>query len=502
MLQSVQYRSPAFFFFGPKEAFQVMFRLPFFLFVLVTCTSFASRAAASPVMIASDLQLFIDTRLISRMLGDIRLKMHPPIPKEIALILDAPWEGGMSGYVTVMDTGSGYRMYYRGGGETTEEVTALAESKDGIHWKRPVLGIHEFQGSRANNIVYKGRNKSYWESHNFTPFLDTNPNAPDTEKYKAIGLGRWIRPDGEDVKALVALSSPDGIHWKPMRDESIINDGSFDSQNVAFWDFRLNQYVCYFRDGRQGKRAVKRAVSPDFLNWSAGEWLEYPGRPLEQFYTNAILPYPRNANIYIGFPMRFVPERKAVGEDARPVDALSDAVFISSHDGITFDRTFMEAWLRPGLDPANWGEGHGNNTPAWGLLQTSQKEYSVYWCENYGQIPHIRRGTIRIDGFASINAGYQGGEVQTVPIVFEGRRLVINYSTSAVGSIQVEIRRPDGRAVPGFGFEECQDIYGDEINRTVIWGGSKTKPAALAGQPVQLVFRLKDADLYSFRFGP
>lgn len=484
------------------EMYLVLYRLIMGLVMVALSSITAIRASVNPIPLASDLQLFLDTRLVSRMEGDIRLKMHPPVPGEIVFILDAPWEGGMSGYVTVMDTGQGYRMYYRGGGETTEEVTALAESTDGIHWKRPVIGIHEFQGSKENNIIYKGRAKAYWESHNFTPFLDTNPNAPASEKYKAVGLGRWVRPDGEDVKALVALVSPDGINWELLKEESIIHDGSFDSQNIAFWDCWLGKYVCYYRHARDGKRAVKRAVSSDFLNWSPGEWVDYPGKPLEQFYTNAILPYPRNNSFYLGFPMRFVPERKDIGEDKRPVDALSDAVLISSHDGLTFDRTFMEAWLRPGLDPANWGEGHGNNTPAWGLLQTSAHEYSVYWTENYGTVPHIRRGTVRVDGFSSLNAGYQGGELVTVPITFTGRRLILNYSTSAVGSIRVEIRRPDGRPVPGFTFQDCQEIYGDEIQRTVIWGGSKTKPAALAGQPVQLVFRLKDADLYSFRFMP
>ena len=480
----------------------MMIRLMLCLVLVAVCACTAGLASTMPIPLASELQLFMDARLVSQMQGDIRLKMQPPVPKEIVLKFDAPWEGGMSAYVTVLDTGSGYRMYYRGGGETTEEVTALAESADGIHWKRPDIGVYEFQGSKANNIVYKGRGKAYWESHNFTPFLDTNPKAPASQRYKALALGRWVRPDGEDVKALVALFSPDGVHWELFQDESIIHEGSFDSQNVAFWDSRLEKYVCYYRDGRDGKRAVKRTVSSDFLNWTSGEWVEYPGKPLEQFYTNAILPYPRSENLYIGFPMRFVPERKEVGEDAKQVDALSDAVVMSSHDGINFDRTFMEAWLRPGLDPANWGEGHGNNTPAWGMLQTSAEEYSVYWTENYGRMPQIRRGTVRLDGFASLNAGYSGGELVTVPVTFTGRRLILNYSTSAVGSIRVEIRRPDGRPVPGLTFQDCQDIYGDEIRRTVIWGGSKSKPAALAGQPVQLVFRLKDADLYSFRFVP
>ena len=42
----------------------------------------------------------------------------------------------------------------------------------------------------------------------------------------------------------------------------------------------------------------------------------------------------------------------------------------------------------------------------------------------------------RPNGTGSVNAGYTGGEMITKPITFTGRRLVLNYATSAAGSIQ------------------------------------------------------------------
>src|SRR5262249_39410864 len=159
-------------------------------------------------------------------------------------------EGPMSAYVTVMADDDGHRMYYRAGGETTQEFTALALSKDGVHWTRPHLGLYEFQGNKDNNLIFHGRRRAYWESHNLTPFKDLNPATPPSERYKALGLGRAVSADGKNAKALVALVSPDGIHWRRLREEAILTDGSFDSQNVAFWDRLRGEYVCYLRDGR------------------------------------------------------------------------------------------------------------------------------------------------------------------------------------------------------------------------------------------------------------
>ena len=46
-------------------------------------------------------------------------------------------------------------------------MTCYAESKDGIHWTKPDLGLFEFDGSKKNNIVWDGPG-----AHNFTPFKD------------------------------------------------------------------------------------------------------------------------------------------------------------------------------------------------------------------------------------------------------------------------------------------------------------------------------------------
>lgn len=119
---------------------------------------------AEPIDVGSRLELFVDDFLIDSMDKDIRLELHHPIRREIVFKTDAPWEGNASAYQSVFKDGDLYRMYYHGvhyrnGGPPTQAledhpwVFCYAESDDGVHWRRPELGIFEFAGSKANNII-------------------------------------------------------------------------------------------------------------------------------------------------------------------------------------------------------------------------------------------------------------------------------------------------------------------------------------------------------------
>lgn len=111
----------------------------------------------------------------------------------------------------------------------------------------------------------------------------------------------------------------------------------------------------------------------------------------------------------------------------------------------------------------------------------------------------VDRFLLRTDGFASVSAPWSGGEMFTKLLTFSGNTLSLNYSTSAAGSIRVEIQDPAGRPLPGFSVDDCPEIIGDEIDRTVRWKrGSDV--GELAGTPVRLRFVLRDADLFSLKF--
>ena len=94
-----------------------------------------------------------------------------------------------------------------------------------------------------------------------------------------------------------------------------------------------------------------------------------------------------------------------------------------------------------------------------------------------------------------------GGEFVTRPLRFDGDALLLNLSTSAAGSIRVEIQDAAGTPVPGFGLNESVDAIGDAIEFPVRWK-SGTDVGSLKGRPVRLRFVMKDADLYALRFAP
>ncbi|HRN57958.1 MAG TPA: hypothetical protein PLL71_15975, partial [Agriterribacter sp.] len=93
----------------------------------------------------------------------------------------------------------------------------------------------------------------------------------------------------------------------------------------------------------------------------------------------------------------------------------------------------------------------------------------------------------------------KGGDIITKPFVFKGKELEINYATSAAGFVKVEMLDAKGKPVPGYTFNDCGEIIGNEIKRIVSWNG-KEDVSALEGQPVKLRIYMKDADLYALKF--
>jgi hypothetical protein len=481
------------------------------LLIVLAMTSLTAQAAEPAVLdIGNRLEPFVDGYLIESA-SNVTHQLHHPVPREIAITFDQPWEGRYCGYVTVIKDGDDYRIYYRGipeaghdGNDT--EVTCVAESKDGITFTRPILGLYEAKGGKDNNIVLADTAPF---SHNFAPFLDTRPGCAPEERYKAIA--------GTSKGGLYGFISSDGFRWNRLEGPLIEHEGpafSFDSQNNAFWSELEQCYVCYFRtwrkkpenDSGNGYRWISRRTSPDFRQWGPMEDMSFGDTQPEHLYTNQTVSYARAPHIYIAFAARFMPNRRVVtAAQAKEISSegkysgdCSETVFMSSRGGSVYDRTFMEGFIRPGIGPSNWTSRTNYTTR--GLVQTTDDVMSMYIQRSYGQPTHrLQRLTLRTDGFASMNAGYHGGEFVTKPLIFKGHCLAINFSTSAAGSVWVELQTADGNAIEGFALDECDEIIGDEIARTVTWSDSADL-ARLTGKPVKVRFKLKDADVYSLQF--
>jgi hypothetical protein len=497
---------------------------PPFTFLAALLASFGQLLAADIVPcgaavtdIGDRLEIFVDRVLIDSM-ENTTLALGQPRPEEISMMFDRPWEAGVSAaYMTVIQDGGTYRLYYRGGTKTDTgsikpgtEVTCYAESRDGKAWVKPKLGLVAFDGSTENNIIL-GPSPRH-TSVNFAAMLDDRPGVPAAERYKGVGAGNG-REEG-----LLRFVSPDGIHWKPYSDEIIFDGYKLDSQNVVTWLPAEQCYAIYMRawseGGTPGKpkprdayRTIARATSKDFKTWTEPVRMQFSGAEKSRnLYSNATMPYFRAPHILIALPHRMISEEvipraelEAYGTEFRAIaNAIGDVMLMSSRDGTTYDRTFMEAFVRPGPERGSW---HARSLFAsMGIVPTGNGEMSFYVSTNYTLPSHqIRRYSLRMDGFASIHAGATGGTMTTKPIRFGGDKLVLNYWTSAGGSIRVELLDEAGKPIPGYAPGDCKKIIGNEIRRVVSWGDKDTV-SDLMGKPVRLRFRIVDADLYSLRF--
>lgn len=459
---------------------------------------------AKVIDIGTDRQLFVDHYIIDSLNG-VELRLHTPRDEGPVMYFDKPWEGQFSGYCTMIKEEDLFRAFYRGIPESgndgnNKEVTCYAESDDGIVWRKPSLGLYEMEGDKHNNVILANAAPV---THNFCPFADTRPGVPAEERFKALG--------GTAESGLIAFRSADGINWTRMQAEPVISDGMFDSQNVAFWSETEQKYVAYFRiwskKGYSGYRSVGRATSDDFIHWSETTPMTFGDTPMQHLYTNQTHPYFRAPQIYVAIAARFMPGRQVVDEKSaeklgvnpKYYKDCSDAIFMTSRGGNSYDRTFMESFIRPGIGLENWVSR--TNYPALNVLQTSPTEMSVYVNQDYAQpTAHLRRYSLRLDGFTSARASYDGGELITKPFIFSGEKLFLNFSTSAAGSIRIEILDPAYNPMEGFGLKNSPEIIGNEIEREVYW----SDPIALkqlAGRPVRLRFVMQDADLYAFWFG-
>ncbi|BBO32842.1 hypothetical protein [Lacipirellula parvula] len=473
-----------------------------------------SSSAEGPIDIGSRRELFVDDFLIDDMRGTT-LQLQRPVDRGQAFAFDKPWEGEFSGYVTVIKSGDKYQAYYRGsagsGSKNTgdHQVLCYAESPDGIVWSKPEFELFAQGDDKSTNVVLANVSP---DTHNFSPFVDARPGVPAAEKYKGVG--------GYHQTGLRAYASPDGVHWKALSAKPVLTrqevgfiEGSedlvFDSQNVPFWSEKENKYLLFYRVYVDGIRRTARVESDDFIHWSKPTLMEYrrlgESAPIEQLYTNQTHPYFRAPHIFVGTAARFMLGRqvlnaeqaKAIKVDPKYFHDTSDAVLITSRGGNVYDRTFMEALVAPGIGAENWTSR--TNYPALNVVQTGPHEMSLYVNQNYGQpTAHLRRYSLRLDGFAAVHADYVGGEMTTKPLIFAGDELLLNFATSAAGGILVEIQGESGKPIPGFASADCLELVGNEIARPVVWKDGKL--GALAGQPVRLRFVMKDADLFAIQF--
>ena len=341
----------------------------------------------------------------------------------------------------------------------------MLTSADGIHFERPSLGLVEAEGHRYNNILLRG-----YVGHNFCVFLDSQ--APPEQRFKAVG--------GSSKNNLHGFSSADGLQWMPVCEARWIfpapstrstpcgtHTRAAIASSVAIWTKPRARYPRH------------QAAHPTTSSTGAPIPHRYAdGVPLEHFYTNATVPCPGAEHILLSFPMRFVPElRKDIaGWTTRRAAYLT--VFMTSRNGTDWDRTFM-SWLRPGPDRRNWT--HRNQTLL-GIVATAPDEWSLYASSHYGWSSNcLQRLTYAPGVSPHLTPAIVAANAHEAATRW--CTLHLNYATSAVGSIRVEVLNAEGAAIEGFALEDAEPLYGDALDAP--W---PTDFSALQGQIVRLRF--------------
>ena len=464
-----------------------------------------------PRALGSEKRLFLDDALVAGS-RNVAWTMNPPRKTgERCIVAEHPWESFYAGgWNTVLEDDGVYKLWYEACsplGDGYLRGLCYATSRDGVHWEKPPLGLIQFNSHTATNLVATGGEMG-------SVFLD--PRAPEAERFKYVE-----HRSGE----LYLHASSDGLRWHPYLDRAILKlPGHLDTQNQIFWDSRLRKYVSYVRINYREPnsrhryyyerecqwrsypmRKVGRTESDDLGRWPPPEVvLGYDDADPERtdHYNMSVVQYPWAADAYLMFPSSFYHYYEEVkGKDDGPIDIQC----ATSRDGITWDRRDRRPYVRLGLEGSFDG---GSIYMSVGMVRKEAEiwmYYTAYDFTHAGFEPEtgykgvVSRLVQRLDGFFSVDAGFEHGELTTVPLTFTGRRLELNLDTGALGSACVALQDEDGRTVDGFSLEACDPIRTNSIARTVTWRGSP-ELGGVAGRPVRLTFALFSAKLFAFQF--
>ncbi len=467
-----------------------------------------------PVETEPSRQFFWNSDIIDAEKTTATLTAHEPVRQNLALTLDSPWESGTAAGFHVVPCDTGWRLYYTVHDGPESAKICCAQSRDGISWEKPQLELVEYAGSTANNIVL-GADRGL--AGGLFAFKDTNPAVDAAEQYKAIG----VTADGR----LERYVSGDGLQWlvkgklkKALRADAQPNAGV----TAVFWNAGRQKYYCYYIAQGSDGQTVMLTTSKNFKRWSKPEPVAYSAAGENISVASAsILPYYREETMLVGLPLRAVTLSQTdlaanFSTEKRSDNKLSDTVFAYGTDLLHFDLS-QQAWLTPGPQTSeNWM--YGDCCVASGIVQTpslhaqqgQDDQMSVYVAENMpaGTVG-LTRYTARIDGFSSYSAPYNTQKVVTKPLVFDGSRMTLNFSTSTEGYVYVRILNENGEPFEDVSYTDWQGtqytvpaytsyrMVGDRVDREVAFNADLSQ---LAGQPVVLEFYLSDAHIYSFHF--
>jgi hypothetical protein len=409
-----------------------------------------------------------------------------------------PVIAGEGGYATVMrDQESGlFQMWYQTWtpspvkGKSGRYAIAYAESKDGVDWRLPNLGLLEWKGSKENNIVWTGLNGKRGSQ---VYLLDVPQKSRRGFRFVMLygGIG------GSHL-----IGSQDGIHWDRESNTPITTMHS-DTQNAVVYDPRRNEFVMFCR-----AKHIYRTFRGDILDTGASRRVARMSSPnlwtlWDSSPQNILVPDGKDEeagfNFFYGMPTRY--HAGIYWGFLWPFKMNSDihSELAWSRDGFQFDRLPERPKLiERGADGA-WDDGMVFSGYRWVEVGDQWWIYYAGWDGPHGtsdRSPGIGLVKLRKEGFISMRGPRSGGVVCTRRIVWPGGALLVNADASG-GEVKVRVTDAKRKPIPGFDYDDCTPFQKDDVAHEIAWKEGSMN--ALAGRNVRLEFFLKSADLFTFR---
>ncbi|MEA3207686.1 MAG: hypothetical protein QOE70_743 [Chthoniobacter sp.] len=383
-----------------------------------------------------------------------------------------------------------FKMWYMAG---YGKQTALATSRDGLHWEKPVFDVR----AGTNVVQPEARDSS-------TVWLDLEDPDP-ARRYKM-----W-RSHSEDKRFGLSLQfSADGIHWGPRA----LRTGSNGDRSTVFRNPFRKVWVYSLRHGWGQPRARRYWEARDLLEspqWSAisdpplwliSDQLDPPREDLQvepQLYNFDAVAY---ESLMLGL---FTIWRGDL--NIPPGRPKPNSIFLGfSRDGFHFDRPDRRPFIPVSEKQGDWNWGNVQSVGGCCLIVGDQLWF-YFSGRAGGSDGKTRDGSgatglarLRRDGFASMNAGASGGTLTTRLLTFAGKHLFVN-ANAADGELRAEVLDRDGKVIAPFTKGNCEPVRTDSTRVEVRWKGADDL-SVLGQHPVRLFFSVSKGALYSFWFAP
>ncbi len=368
---------------------------------------------------------------------------------------------------------------------TSTRIASLgyAESKDGIHWEKPALGLVEFEGSYDNNLIFR-------YAHGTGVFLDEEEADP-SKRYKMV-----TKVEFPGCRHYMAVNfSEDGIHWGKMLEWPKFNPAG-DTHNFPFRDKVDGLFKVITRTWRDGVRVSAICTSRDFINWSEPQEIIRGDGFESQVYSMPVFWY---NGLYLGLAS-MIHEGDRTAPDFDTVDC--ELTYANTAD--KFDRVAPYQYLIPrGLGQYPTGEFDCCCIYSAAPVAFDGKIW-LYYMGGNGQHTNWRetsfgRGFLEKDKFAY----YEQKDTQREAVLtthrfnFLGNKLSVLADVGDGGTWSVALC-PSWNAEPyeGFGFTDCVLTPEPDGYTAVKWSKA---PMELDFATVNLVFRFSNTKLYGFR---